>query len=375
MPLSVAAALLMLGLITLTGHFIGFTDSSDDEFGESVPAFGKDQGATVVGGLADVAWIATISDILRKTGFIPTAVLAEPAGVEALVTGAADSGVVVEATATETTMAEAKFAEATAGVEEFLSPFLNVYVLAEALEATLGFGEPYRGGDIEVGSKHFSALGEQLNLALPDDGWQGLAMSAYSEKIVALQDISLKLAELDTQLAYHAKDHAKRVNDIRLGVGFLKSFAIVGHFVCPDDGEVIALAFGAYITMMAFIFKFSTKHGSRVSNLCDEYQRLGAQVAPLGPVACAAGVKRAAARDATVPVPLPAGMPVPQQRPARSRVTVGVPGLPPAGAEVRPVEGDFAWVARIADGADGESMGAGAAAIGAIVAGRAQSRI
>ncbi|MBY0442452.1 MAG: hypothetical protein K2Q25_10015 [Mycobacteriaceae bacterium] len=300
-----------------------------------------------------------------------------------------------------------------------MSAWMHIYFLAETLELTLGFGEPYRGGDIEVGSKHFSALGEQLNLALPDDSWQGLAMSVYSEKIVELQNISLKLAELDTQLAYHAKDHAKCVNDIRLGVGFMKALSAIGHWVCPQQGDLIGLALGAYITMMVFIFKFSTKHGSRVSNLCDEYQRLGAQVAPLGPVACAAGVKRAAARgvdatgawgrlsgelgvravpghaaafdstaggvaaarDATVPVPLPAGMPVPQQRPARSKVTVGVPGLRPAGAEVRPVEGDFAWVARVAggddgdDGADGESMVAGAAAIGAIVAGRVQSPI
>ena len=279
MPVGVAAALLMIGLMTLTQHFIGFTDSSDDEFGESVPAAGKNRCATVLSGMADLAWIAKIVDVLRKMSF------GSPVVVEAVFT---------EGAASEMAVARAEIIQPAAGVEEYwMSPFVIVYLLAEALELTLGFGEPYRGGDLETGSEKFSVLAEQLNFVLPDDGWQGLAMSAYSSKIVALQDAMRKLAELDHQLAYRAKDHAKRINDIRLGVGFLKDFAVIRHFCCPQDGDVMTVCFGAYATLLTFIFKISRKHGNRVSNLCDEYQRLSAEMFSLGPLVHAGIVEMA----------------------------------------------------------------------------------
>lgn len=102
----------------------------------------------------------------------------------------------------------------------------------EALELTIGFGEPYRGFPLKVSWHQFSALQNRLASASPDSSWQGIAAQDYARRNDGQQNRALAMADLDRRLADLVQDHADQVTHVRLAFGILKYLLI---FTCICD--------------------------------------------------------------------------------------------------------------------------------------------
>lgn len=173
---------------------------------------------------------------------------------------------------------------------------LWVLTVVDLLELTTGFGPPEGGNEFERGSQQFSALSEQLRVALPDDRWQGAASQAYAELDATLANVSQSMAQLDLRLAALIHDQADWVTHIRLAFGVLKDFVIAAYlietamiFLSPAAARVFAyavcgLGLAAAVGMLCTLGYFSYENAQQANDLANQYAQLSRGPVPGGPL-------------------------------------------------------------------------------------------
>lgn len=167
------------------------------------------------------------------------------------------------------------------------------------LELLTGFGPPNEGSDLEVGAELWGALQQQLESAVPDEGWQGEASAAYTAQLAALQDIAQTLAGLDRELAEIVANQAEWVTHIRLGFGILLNLltaaiaievvlrialAYVPGGALWASGWAIAassLAMAAALGMLGALIGLSVENGNKADDVASDFERLGAAAAQI----------------------------------------------------------------------------------------------
>ena len=161
---------------------------------------------------------------------------------------------------------------------------LTALTVVEALELTTGFGPPYEGHDLEVGSQQCAKVHDLLGSALPDDSWRGSASHAYGDRTAEQRDRADTLADLDLELAALVKNQADMVTHMRLGFSLLKDLLLAAFFVecsldfLPVPGlskifgiSVFALGIGAASGMLLFLLGNSVQNGEQAAALTTEY--------------------------------------------------------------------------------------------------------
>lgn len=178
------------------------------------------------------------------------------------------------------------------------NPILWCLSAVQALELTLGFGSPDEGDVLTAGAQQFTTVSEQLNSALPDDGWLGPASQAYANQDKTLQGIADEMAALDRQLAAVIKEQADWVIHIRLGFGILKNLLLAAYAIQltiaanpflggPPAARAFSLAAAALgataaAGMVSTLITVSAKKGQQVDKLTDQYRALAEGVDPTG---------------------------------------------------------------------------------------------
>ena len=172
----------------------------------------------------------------------------------------------------------------------------------QMLELTLGFGNPYQGASLTDGSQQFDTLAEQLNSAVPDEGWQGTASASYAQLTDALTALAQTAAQLDTQLAAVVAHQAEWVTNMRLGFGILKDVltaALVVEFlltvIAPaPSGPAIAKAFAITVSVLGIaaatsfittVLVYSVQNAKKARALSDQYSEAAGGVGQVGSMA------------------------------------------------------------------------------------------
>lgn len=315
--------LIILAMASLGEQFIGIDDSGYD--GEYLVASSAnmigDMGSAGGGLGYHLAWQAQIDQLERQLGS-RRAVLDENARFRALAAPEVDDYMAadneqawvskydkIRSLRVETGLASdpehianvkdeiAESEQRITAVSEGDGPRAGIILMAlaavELLEQTAGFGPPYEGADLKIGSDQFSAVGERLGLACAGNRWRGLATQGYVGLNAELGDRVQEMAELDLRLAGIIKAQADSVTYVKLGFGILKTLLVAAYVyelqaeyesllpgavaaVESYAAKAAAVGIGVAATMIVFLIGWSGYNAARAAAVTAKYHEVGA---------------------------------------------------------------------------------------------------
>ena len=189
----------------------------------------------------------------------------------------------------------------------------RAYVIVEGLEWTTGFGPPYEGDSLHVGSQQFTAVHDQLQSAFPNnDHWRGSAPGAYADQLTTLQDCLTELANCDRDLKNLIANQAEWALAVRLTLGLIKcllcitatylTYAVLRYLNTPEEWRffqatkiakwIARIAPGVGALAVIILLSASSDKYKAITRVKDRYNNIapeGAGIIPSPNIAAVSG--------------------------------------------------------------------------------------